>query len=60
MRRRAVEDRQVGIRKAIQLSRCLANHLVRQVTGFRAFDKDAYKREDDCRRCSLLGAGVVG
>jgi hypothetical protein len=25
----------------------VANHLVRQVTGFRAFDKDAYKREDD-------------
>jgi hypothetical protein len=24
-----------------------ANHLVRQVTGFRAFDKDAYRREDD-------------
>jgi hypothetical protein len=24
-----------------------ANHLVRQVTGFKAFDKDAYKREDD-------------
>jgi hypothetical protein len=25
----------------------MANHLVRQVTGFRAFDKDAYRREDD-------------
>ena len=25
----------------------LANHLTRQVTGFRAFDKDAYRREDD-------------
>jgi len=25
----------------------IANHLTRQVTGFRAFDKDAYKREDD-------------
>jgi hypothetical protein len=25
----------------------VGNHLVRQVTGFRAFDKDAYKREDD-------------
>lgn len=25
----------------------VANHLTRQVTGFRAFDKDAYKREDD-------------
>jgi hypothetical protein len=25
----------------------VANHLVRQVTGFRAFDKDAYRREDD-------------
>src|SRR5580700_8010158 len=24
-----------------------ANHLTRQVTGFRAFDKDAYRREDD-------------
>ena len=29
------------------------NHLTRQVTGFRAFDKDAYKREDD-----LLDAAV--
>jgi hypothetical protein len=25
----------------------VVNHLVRQVTGFRAFDKDAYRREDD-------------
>jgi hypothetical protein len=25
----------------------LANHLVRQVTGFKAFDREAYKREDD-------------
>jgi hypothetical protein len=25
----------------------VANHLVRQVTGFRAFDKDSYRREDD-------------
>ena len=25
----------------------VANHLVCQVTGFRAFDKDAYRREDD-------------
>jgi hypothetical protein len=25
----------------------VADHLVRQVTGFRAFDKDAYRREDD-------------
>jgi hypothetical protein len=25
----------------------VANHLVRQVTGFRAFDKDAYRSEDD-------------
>jgi hypothetical protein len=25
----------------------VANHLTRQVTGFRAFDKDAYRREDD-------------
>jgi hypothetical protein len=25
----------------------VANHLVRQVTGFRAFDKDALRREDD-------------
>jgi hypothetical protein len=25
----------------------VANHLVRQVTGFRAFDKDAYRPEDD-------------
>jgi hypothetical protein len=24
-----------------------ANHLTRQVTGFRAFDKDSYRREDD-------------
>jgi hypothetical protein len=25
----------------------VANHLVRQVTGFKCFDKDSYKREDD-------------
>jgi hypothetical protein len=25
----------------------MANHLTRQVTGFRAFDKDSYRREDD-------------
>jgi hypothetical protein len=25
----------------------VANHPVRQVTGFRAFDRDAYRREDD-------------
>jgi hypothetical protein len=25
----------------------MGNHLTRQVTGFRAFDRDAYKREDD-------------
>jgi hypothetical protein len=30
-----------------------ANHLVRQVTGFKTFDKDVYKREDD-----LLDAAV--
>jgi hypothetical protein len=30
-----------------------ANHLVRQVTGFKTFDKEAYKREDD-----LLDAAV--
>jgi hypothetical protein len=30
-----------------------ANHLVRQVTGFKTFDKDSYKREDD-----LLDAAV--
>jgi hypothetical protein len=30
-----------------------ANHLVRQVTNFKTFDKDAYKREDD-----LLDAAV--
>jgi hypothetical protein len=31
----------------------VANHLVRQVTGFRAFGKDAYRREDD-----LFGAAM--
>ena len=25
----------------------VANHLVRQVTDFKCFDKDSYKREDD-------------
>jgi hypothetical protein len=25
----------------------VANHLIRQVTGFKCFDKDSYKREDD-------------
>jgi hypothetical protein len=40
-----------------------ANHLVRQVTGFRAFDKDAYKREDDllnaCMYAALVSRGGV-
>lgn len=31
----------------------MANHLVKQVTGFHAFDKDSYKREDD-----LFDAGL--
>jgi hypothetical protein len=30
-----------------------ANHLIRQMTGFKTFDKEAYKREDD-----LLDAAV--
>jgi hypothetical protein len=39
----------------------VANHPVRQVAGFRAFDKDAYRREDDLStrrytRCSCLWA----
>jgi hypothetical protein len=38
-----------------------ANHLIRQVTGFKTFDRDAYKREDDlldaCVYSVLLGLG---
>jgi hypothetical protein len=33
-----------------------ANHLTRQVTGFRAFDKDAYKREDDLYDTAMYAA----
>jgi hypothetical protein len=33
-----------------------ANHLVRQVTGFRAFDKDAAKREDDLFDSAMYAA----
>ena len=44
----------------------VANHLVRQVTGFRAFDKDAYRREDDLFDAAMyavlvsLGDGTEG
>jgi hypothetical protein len=38
---RSALDRRTNYRGVV------ANHLVRQVTGFRAFDKDAYRREDD-------------
>ena len=36
----------------------MANHLTRQVTGFRAFDKDAYKREDDLFDASMYATLV--
>jgi hypothetical protein len=36
----------------------VANHLVRQVTGFHAFDKDAYRREDDLLDCFCYSALV--
>jgi hypothetical protein len=36
----------------------MANHLVRQVTGFRAFDKDAYRREDDLFDAAMYAALV--
>ena len=36
-----------------------ANHLTRQVTGFRAFDKDAYKREDDLLDAAMYAALVA-
>jgi hypothetical protein len=32
------------------------NHLTRQVTGFRAFDKDAYRREDDLYDAAMYAA----
>ena len=35
-----------------------ANHLTRQVTGFRAFDKDAYRREDDLLDAAMYAALV--
>jgi hypothetical protein len=44
----------------------VANHLVRQVTGFRTFDKDSYKREDDLFDAAIyaalvgLGDGLAG
>jgi hypothetical protein len=36
----------------------VANHLVRQVTGFRAFDKDSHKREDDLFDAAMYAALV--
>jgi hypothetical protein len=36
----------------------VANHLVRQVTGFHAFDKDSYKREDDAFDAVMYAALV--
>ena len=36
----------------------IANHLVRQVTGFKAFDKDAYRREDDLYDVAIYAALV--
>jgi hypothetical protein len=36
-----------------------ANHLVRQVTGFRAFDKDAYRREDDLFDAAIYAALIT-
>ncbi len=36
----------------------VANHLVLQVTGFRAFDKDAYRREDDLFDAAMYAALV--
>ena len=35
-----------------------ANHLTKQVTGFRAFDKDAYRREDDLLDAAMYAALV--
>jgi hypothetical protein len=37
----------------------VANHLVRQVTGFRAFNKDSYKREDDLFDAAMYAALVT-
>jgi hypothetical protein len=36
-----------------------ANHLVRQVTNFKTFDKDAYKREDDLLDAAVYAALVA-
>ena len=36
----------------------VANHLTRQVTGLRAFDKDAYRREDDLFDAAMYAALV--
>jgi hypothetical protein len=36
----------------------LADHLMRQVTGFRAFDKDAYRREDDLSDAAIYSVLV--
>jgi hypothetical protein len=43
----------VKIAKRTNYRGVTANHLVRQVTGFKTFDKDSYRREDD-----LLDAAV--
>jgi len=36
----------------------VANHLTRQMTGSRAFDKDAYRREDDLFDAAMYGVLV--
>ena len=36
----------------------MANHLIRQVTGFRAFDRDSYRREDDLLDATLYSVLV--
>jgi hypothetical protein len=53
---RKIEDRSIGARKRTNYRGVTANHLTRQVTGFRAFDKDAYRREDDLYDAAMYAA----
>jgi hypothetical protein len=49
-----------ALEKRISYRGVVANHLTKQVTGFRAFDKDANKREDDLFDAAMYAALVLG
>jgi hypothetical protein len=52
-------DQSADGRAAMPVFRDLLHRQLRQVTGFRAFDKDAYKREDDLYDATMYAALVA-